>query len=442
MPGDIDARPADHDALIHLDPAKGGTVLEFELLGDVRARSEAGPVDLGPMRARCVLVALLVDANHPVTADALIKRVWGDRPPATARGTLSTYLTHVRRTVADPDVRVERRRDGYALVIAPSQVDLHRFTDLATRARAAADDRLADIHFTEALGLWRGDALTGLDTRWAEEVRTALARQRLAAELDHADVRLRLGAHSDLVPPLTARAAEHPLDERLAGQLVLALYRAGRPGQALAHYRRVAADLGRPPGPALRALHHALLSADSTVQPPRALIMSAAVPRGLPSGPTAFTGPELDMLTARLHGPFGVVAISGEANTGKTALALRWAHDHASEFPGGQLHATLRNADPTAVLRDFLTALGVPPTDLPTDPGDLAPLYRSVIADREVLVVLDDAVDTRQVVPLLPGGPTCATLVTSRRPLIALAASHGALSLRLTPSPSRPWFSP
>src|SRR4051812_26574182 len=209
---------------------RGGPV-RFGLLGEVSAVGPTGPVDVGHARQRSVLAVLLVDANRPVPADQLLDRVWGDRPPATARGTLFTYISRLRQALAP--VPIVRRSGGYQITVEPGALDLAVHTDLVARARRAQDDTLASGLFRQAAELWRGDPLPGLDTPWANDVRDRLRRERFAAELDHTDVRLRLGEHAVLLPEITARAAAHPLDERLVGQLVLALYRSGRLADAL-----------------------------------------------------------------------------------------------------------------------------------------------------------------------------------------------------------------
>ncbi|GAB3894211.1 hypothetical protein GCM10029964_072190 [Kibdelosporangium lantanae] len=244
--------------------------VRFGLLGEVSVTGPTGPVDVGHSRQRTVLAVLLVNANRPVSADQLLDRVWGDTPPATARGTLFTYLTRLRQALAP--VPIERRSGGYQITVEPGALDLDVYTDLVARARRARDDTLATGLYRQAAELWRGDPLPGLDSPWANDIRDRLRRERFAAELDHTDVRLRLGEHAALLPEITARAAAHPLDERVAGQLILALYRGGRLADALAHFQgfrdRLRDELGADPGPALRELHHQVLADDQAVLPP------------------------------------------------------------------------------------------------------------------------------------------------------------------------------
>ncbi|HEX7307970.1 AfsR/SARP family transcriptional regulator [Lentzea sp.] len=378
-----------------------------------------------------MLAVLLMRANTPVTADQLVDRVWGDHPPMTARGTLSSYLTRIRKA----GIEVGRQSGAYLLAIDPDDVDAHLFTRLAGEARTAPDAQAAEL-FRRAFGLWRGEPLSGVDTPWARGVRESLLRRRFEAELDHADVLLRLGAHAELLTELPARAAEHPFDERLAGQLMTALHRAGRSSDALARYRefrtRLADELGTDPGQPLRELHQRILSGDR--------LTGSGVPRQLPARPGLFAGrtDELEALSARRSGTAVISAIGGGGGMGKTWLALQWAHDNSADFPDGQLYVNLRGFDPrteplppTAALRGFLGALGVAADDLPAAADDQAALYRSRIAGRRMLVLLDNAAETAQVLPLLPGSPGCVTLVTSRRPLTGLVATHGALPVPL-----------
>lgn len=388
-----------------------------------------------------MLAALLFDANRLVSADQLLDRVWGDRPPQTARGTLSTYVTRLRQALAP--VPIERRGGGYQITVAPGALDLDRFAELVVRARESSDDRVAARTYELAFEQWRGEPLPGLDTPWANDMRTLLTRQRDAADLDHIDVRLRLGEHAGLLADLAARSTKHPLDERVAGQLILALYRSGRQADALEHYqvfqRRLADELGTDPGPALRELHGQLLSAEGIVLP--ADRGRARPPRQLPAAPRPFTGrdAELTSLSRSLDDAASTVVISaigGGGGIGKTSLALHWAHLHADRFPDGQLFVNLRGFDPSGepttpstALRGFLTALGV--ADVPGEVDEQVGLYRSIVADRRMLVVLDNAADTAQVSPLLPGSPAVTTLVTSRRPLTGLVLTHGATAVPL-----------
>lgn len=418
--------------------------MEFRVLDGVEARVGGRRLELGHARQRCVLVALLVDVNRPVTADRLLERVWDERPPLRARSVLRTYVSRLRKALADTGVTITRQGGGYSLDAAPDTVDLCRFRSLVGQARQEADDGRALELVERALRLWGAEALAGVDTPWADAVRCALDLERSAADAFRIDLALKCGKHVQLLAELPALVAENPLDEHLAGQLVLALHRAGRSADALRQYQRTREALidrlGAEPGPELRRLHHSVLVADSP-SPVRDDIAEPAarrVPRQLPTPPRSFVGraPELAALDALLaptgdHPPIAVLA--GGGGMGKTWLALRWAHDRQARFPDGQLHVDLRGFDPVAeplapdvAIRLFLDALGVAPQGIPADFAAQVALYRALTADRRVLVVLDNARDTTQVTPLLPGGTSAAVLVTSRHRLTGLAVTHGA----------------
>lgn len=419
----------------------------FRLLGELEVRVDDRVVEVGHSRQRCVLVALLVDANRPVPVDHLIDRVWADHPPLRARGVLYNYLSRLRHVlVAADDVRIAHRPGGYVLAVDPLAVDVHRFQHLTDQARAADNDVDALALFEQALGLWRGEVLATLDMPWLNAVRTNLDGKRLAAELDRNDIALRHGHHARLLADLFAAATTRPLDERLAGQLMLALYRSGRQADALIHYEqirhRLADELGTDPSPPLRDLHQRILTADSTLAAPTThRAAKPVVPRQLPAPLHSFTGrahelAHLDsLLAAAGDGPTAVIisAMSGTAGIGKTALAVYWAHRVAAQFPDGQLYVNLRGFDPTGsimspteAVRRFLDALDVPPQRIPADLDTQAALYRSLLADKRMLIVLDNARDMTQVRPLLPGNPTCLVLVTSRNQLSGLIAAESA----------------
>ncbi|MFE7077397.1 BTAD domain-containing putative transcriptional regulator [Streptomyces sp. NPDC057620] len=426
----------------------------FGLLGTIEMRLEGRAADVGHLRQRCVLAALLVDVNQPVPVDVLIERVWGDRAPQRVRGTLYGYLSRLRKALetapeTDPEVTISRRLGGYVLEADPLSVDLHLFRDLVARARTTGGIRAVAL-MRQAFELWRGEPFATVDVPWFSDLRRTVERERFSAELDHVDIRLRTGQHSEILPELTARAGEHPLDERLAGQLMLALYRTGRAADALACYQnvrqRLTHELGADPGPGLRALHQRILANDPTLSlaepAPRSTPGDPApprVPRQLLTPPAHFVGRDeeiaaLDqLLTVRdePHTTMPVGVICGTGGVGKTWLALRWAHNRQHRFPDGQLFADLDGftpsgtpADPFTVIRGFLDALGVAPGRIPADPDAQAALYRTLLADLHLLVVLDNTRDTEQILSLLPGTPTCTVVITSRDQLTGLAASH------------------
>ena len=421
---------------------------QFAVLGEIEAYVEGRPVDLGHLRQRSVLAALLVDVNHTVATDRLGDRVWGDRPPQRWRPTLYSYISRLRQALepaGDGEVRIRREPSGYQLAGDSSAVDLHRFRSLVAQARRAQDDDLASTLLDEALGLWRGPAFGSLETPWFTTLRETLHHERFTAELDRNDIALRHGRHAHILADLTAHAAAHPLDERLAGQLMLALHHSGRPADALRHYqqtrRTLAEELGIDPGLPLQQLHERILAADASLAVPvgPSAAPSTPVPRQLPAPPPLFTGrdEELEQLTKSLaDGPDGTVAIAvicGPGGVGKSWLAAQWANRNTQRFPDGQLYVNLHGFDPRTpplpahvALRGFLEALGVARDRVPTDLGAQSALYRSLLADRRMLILLDDVRDAEQVRPLLPGNPSCSVLVTSRNRLTALMAAHGA----------------
>ncbi|MEV6847139.1 BTAD domain-containing putative transcriptional regulator [Actinoplanes sp. NPDC051411] len=431
--------------------------VRFGLLGDVVADLDGHPVDLGHARQRCVLVALLVDANRTVTVDQLIDRVWADRPPRRARDTLYGYLHRLRRALADStDVDISRTPGGYQLAADGPVTDLHRFGQLVRQARADDDERNAYATFDDALRLWRGDAfadLGSLDTPWLDGQRRTLHRQRFAVELEHTDLALRLGRHGELLDCLATRAAAHPLDERVAGQLMLALYRCGRQADALEHYqalrRRLAEELGTDPGPEAQALHQQILTAAVSVAAPGIRPGSdpagAVLPHQLPAPVAHLVGRchELATLTARVEaassaGIPAVMSVGGTAGVGKTALVVHWAHQFRDRFPDGQLYVDLRGfdpggqvMDPAEAVRGFLDALGVPPHRIPQNAQSQIALYRSLLDGKRILLLLDNARDAQQVRPLLPGSAGAVAVVTSRNLLSGLVAVDGAHPVRL-----------
>ncbi|WOX26355.1 AfsR/SARP family transcriptional regulator [Streptomyces solicathayae] len=453
--------------------------VECRVLGGVEVLVRGRAVDLGHARQRHVLAVLLVEVNQPLSAGKLIERVWGERAPRSAVSTLYSYVSRLRGSLstAGAGLRLARHSGGYEAQARADVIDLHRFRSLVARARGARDQEAGEL-LRQALVLFpEGDAFPVPDTPWFTHLGEVLATQRQAVELDLGDVLLRQGREAELLPRLLPAVAAQPYDERLAGQLMLALHRQGRTVQALEHYqslrRSLDEELGLTPGAAVQHLHQQLLGAGGqAVRPPEAGVRPegvvrpeapvppvphvvpvppattdahvasgpraaepVAVPRQLPLAPAGFIGRRLER--EQLAKAFGrIVVVSGPGGVGKSWLAACWAYEEAGRFPDGQLYADLRGYDagaeplpPSDVLRGFLEALGVRADAVPEDQTAREGLYRSLLADRRALVVLDDAYDAGQVLPLLPGTPTCTVLITSRNRLSSLVVGHGAISV-------------
>ncbi|WP_439658776.1 BTAD domain-containing putative transcriptional regulator [Lentzea sp. HUAS TT2] len=403
--------------------------MELRLFGEVQLSVDGGLLDVGTPRQQAVLAALAVDAGRPVAVEMLIDRVWHDDPPVQARNVLYSHLSRIRQLLrkAGENIHVDRRNAGYVLDVDPDQVDLHRFSrlvELGRDARGGDVERAAVL--TEALGLWRGTPLAGVRGEWVEQVRESWHRRRLDAIVLWGEVELRLGRFDGVIGALPDLLAEYPLAEPLEVLFMRALHAAGRDAEAVERYgvvrRRLADELGTDPGPELRALHSAILRGDL---PKPGRERALATPAQLPPDIPAFAGRAEELRS--LGSTAGIIVVSGTAGVGKTTLAVHWAHLARAEFPGGQLYVNLRGFDPTGspvapgeAVRGFLDAFEVPSAQIPASLDAQVGLYRSLLADRRVLVVLDNARDAEQVRPLLPGAPGSLALVTSRSQLAGL----------------------
>ncbi|WP_434446086.1 BTAD domain-containing putative transcriptional regulator [Lentzea sp. E54] len=389
--------------------------MEFRVLGPVECYADDGVrLSLGPPKQRAVLALLLAQPGRVLAVDRLISVLWDDAPPKTALKNLQVYVYQLRKIVGS---RLLSRAPGYLMSIDPAELDLTRFTELLDVARRERTPQ----RYREALALWRGPALADLAASGLlRGVVAQLEELRLAARVECAEAELDLGRHVEVVADLNEWVREHPLHERLREQQMVALHRAGRAAEALAAYqecRRVLSDeLGVEPGESLRRLQVEIL---------RAKPVGAQAARQLPPDVVTFAGRarELGLITARTRQDRVVVCvITGQAGIGKSALAVRAAHEIAARFPDGQLYADLSDGASDRILSQFLRALGERPGD------EEALRYRSVTASRRLLVVLDNVATAAQVQRLLPTGPGSAVLITSRRPLAAL---HGASYVKL-----------
>ena len=415
--------------------------MEVRLLGPVEIWADGRPVEIGPPQRRHTLAALAVDAGRPVTIDALAARVWDEPPPAAAR-VLQVHITHLRRLLAEavgtPPTRLLRRSSGYVLDIAPERVDANRFADHVRRARGA-DQATALTLLRAARGWWRAEPLGGLKGSWVERCRNAYGTLYLDASVAWGLAELRAGNPHAVLGPLVELATDHPLTEPLADVVIRAYAAAGRPAEALAYYaefrRRLADELGADPSAALQALHQAMLRGEPVTPRESAEVtagvpVTVVVPAQLPADVPGFAGRAaalraLDNLLAETA--MAVAVVSGTAGVGKTAVAVHWSHTVRSRFPDGQIFVSLRGFDPTGqvvspqeALRSLLDALGVAPERVPAGLDAQAALYRSVVAGRRILLVLDNARDAEQVRPLLPGTATVVVVVTSRAQLTGL----------------------
>ncbi|GGP91347.1 AfsR/SARP family transcriptional regulator [Streptomyces melanogenes] len=438
--------------------------LRFCLLGPVRAWQDGSELPLGPPQQRALLAVLLLNDSRPVTLERLSEALWGEQPPGRAVGIVRTYAHRLRRVVGAD--RLETLTGGYRLVRGAAPLDTTQCDEFAAAAvRHQAEGRLREARaaLAQAVGLWQGDALGGLPGPYAERQRLHFTERRLDLIARRATLDLALGRHHAVLAELVTLAAEHPLREQFTELLMLALYRAGRQSDALDAYtaarRRLADEIGVEPGPGLRLLHQQILQADPALTPPADSASDSAsgdtarsvppgqlprhlTPRQIPFGATDFTGrhDQLHQITTALRDPgvMPVIALSGLGGTGKSELAIQAAHATCADFPDGQLYADLTGhtpqpTPPEEILEGFLHALGLPSQAIPSSTASRTALLRSVLADRRVLLLLDNAKDTEQLLPLLPGSPGSAALVTSRSRLFSLPAMHTFHLEALTP---------
>ncbi len=457
--------------------------MEFRFLGPLELLHNGQQLTVGGPRLRIVLAMLGLEANRVTPLERLIEAVWGTEPPATARSQIQICISGLRRTFADAgrSNAIATRASGYLLSIDAEELDVTRFGRMVASARDLAGkgqvaEAVEELH--GALGLWRGPALQGVESDFVQRAATQLDEMRLTAIEERVRLELALNRHDKVIRELFELVEREPLRERLYGSLMLALYRAGRQAEALKCYRRMRAifvnELGIEPGKELQQLETAILNHDPVLDlrvPDREADVPAAAtgtgtgagsgpvsgapgedtaadsgvvpPRQLPSDIADFTGrseqlaeivqslgADQDQMAARYS--VRVLAITGKGGVGKSALAVRAAHELKAHYPDGQLYANLRGmtgaAGSAEVLSRFLRALGVPGPAVPEDPAEGGSMYRSRLAAKRILVVLDDVVDEPLVQALLPGSPSCALIVTSRSRMTGLA---GAVCINL-----------
>ncbi|MER6441564.1 BTAD domain-containing putative transcriptional regulator [Streptomyces sp. NPDC001185] len=456
--------------------------LRFVLLGRVRAWFENQELDLGSPQQRAVLATLLLRCGRPIAVSGLIDAVWGENPPPAAVSVLRTYVSRLRkvlepgRSAGESPQVVVSAADGYLVRASQNALDLNIFNARVAEARklraAGAAAAAADL-LRIALNQWEGAPLAGLPGPLAEAERSRLEEERINTLEMRLEIDVQIGRHGEVLAELISLTETHPLREKLCRLLMLALYRSGRQAEALEAYRKtrktLVTEFGIEPSTPLRQLHDRILAADGSLGPelmtpendptetvaasldsdPYSLTVTPTVrPAQLPADLTTFTGRhvEVEQMKALLleeGAPSKTVVISaihGMAAIGKTALAVHVAHQVADKFPGGQLFINLRGFDPVSpavqpgeAIRDFLDALGIPPQRIPAGIDAQSALYRSLLANRNMLIVLDNARDIHQIRPLLPGSPGSLVIVTSRNELTGLVVGDGAHPLTLSP---------
>jgi DNA-binding SARP family transcriptional activator len=413
--------------------------VEFRVLGPLEARADGRLLDLGGLRQRRVLACLLLRPNQVVDVSVLADVAWDGTPPPKANRQVRNRIAALRAVLTREGAFIDTEDAGYRLRVGPGELDATVFDELVERGREAGDATL----LRQALALWRGPALADLDSVVLAPDAAALEEKRLGAVEECVDLELAAGRHAELLDELHGLVSAHPLRERLVGHLVLALYRCGRPAEALTEYRtlatRLADELGIDPGADLRRLSDAVQHGDpalrwSGARVPERDPSTVAVPQQLPADVAGFTGRLAEV--ERLGGVLSdgqaqkaviISAIAGTAGVGKTALAVHWAHRVRDKFPDGQLFVNLRGYSrrpalrPIDALAGFLRALGVAPDRVPADLDQACALYRAIVADRRILVLLDNAAGAEHVRPLLPGGSGSLALITSRETLADLA---------------------
>ncbi|WP_238419319.1 AfsR/SARP family transcriptional regulator [Streptomyces taklimakanensis] len=420
--------------------------LWFAVLGPVRAWRDGEAVNVGSPQQRALLACLLLRGGQTATAQELVDALWGEEPPQRALAALRTYASRLRK-VLGADALISES-GGYAIRLGPDTgLDVDTATARAAEAEKAAasgDRPRARELYGEALARWDGEALAHVPGPYAENQRTRLEEWRLSLLEHRLDLDLQLGFHADVVSELTALTAEHPLRERLRELLMLALYRSGRQAEALAVYadtrRLLAEELGVDPRPELAELQSRILRADEELALPAqetaqrnaaGFVRPAQLPATVPdfTGRAPFVAELGEQLATAESRIMAVSAVAGIGGVGKTTLAVHVAHAARDHFPDGQLYVDLQGAgpapaEPEAVLGSFLRALGTSDSTIPDGVEERAALYRSLLAGRRILTLLDNARDAAQVRPLLPGTEGCAALITSRTRMVDLAGAH------------------
>lgn len=424
--------------------------IEFGLLGPLTVGHRGQPIAIAGHRQRVILAMFLLEPRRVITVDRITRAIWEDRAPTTASTQIQICVSQLRKAFAGfakADL-IRTHPYGYRIDVPEETIDIGRFRRLVRSGRAlASKDQIAASAETlrTALGLWRGDVASDVPSRIVQAAAFRLDEERLAVLQQWLTLELELGRDSEHIAELTELVTEYPLREKLHVLLALALYRVGRQAEALAACRAarqlLRTEHGIDPGLELRQLERAILTSSPDLR--TRIRPGAMTPRQLPAVPTDFVGRNDEVAQVcrtvapgepdSAQGRGRIMVISGAAGVGKTALAVQSAHQVLEHFSDGQLFARLRGSDGTPtpteqVLKRFLCALGVPPATMADDIEDLIGHYRSQLADRRVLIVLDDLTSESQLRPLLPGGRHCALIITSRH---ALAGTYGGHRLTL-----------
>jgi DNA-binding SARP family transcriptional activator len=423
-------------------------------LGSLKVLRPDGQEHTFERRHSRILAVLLLSPNQVVSRDYLIDAVWDETPPATAGRQLQNCISNLRQQLPGAGGWkhvIAAEPAGYRIHLDAGQLDAQVFeAAIASAQQHQAAGHIADAatQLRDALALWQGPALAGMTGRAIEAASARLNEHRLTALEDCLELELRQGRCHQNVPELIELVAAHPLRERMVGLLMRALHGSGRQSEALQAYdrlrRHLADELGLDPGSQLQELHTGLLRNPSSTVVSHAVPIGQTALRQLPVPVRHFVGrdaalDELDRLASSAgRETVMITVIHGTGGVGKTALGIRWAHRAAARFPDGQLFVNLRGFHPTSdpmapaeAIRGFLDAFAIPAEQIPASLEAQANLYRTLLAGRRMLVVLDNARDVDQVRPLLPGGSGCMVIVTSRNELTGLVAMEGAHPLTL-----------
>ncbi|WP_159450269.1 AfsR/SARP family transcriptional regulator [Actinacidiphila paucisporea] len=420
--------------------------VEFRVLGPVEVTVASRLVPLTG-KQRSLLAVLLLNADRVVSLGSLADAIWGRPAPASPDTRVRMLVSELRKalTAAAADLIVTRP-PGYLIRTEPGQLDVATFLEFAELARRSAESGHADRSISQcetALSLWRGAALGGVTGPFAETEALRLEELRLGVLDTRSEGMLALGRHSELIADLGRLTSDHPLRERTHAHLVVALHHSGRRADALEVYRtlreRLVDELGLEPAPHLRQLQQQILTEQETPRGPSRAPAARPPMRQLPSDMAQFVGrrAELDRLDALSAGATRLLVIAGAAGAGKTALAVHWAHQAELRYPDGQFFLDMRGFDTGSqvsaaeALPQLLLALGVAVETIPVSLDAQAGLYRSLLAEHRLLIVLDNVCSPDQVRPLLPGGSGCLVVVTSRDRLGGLVALDGARRLTL-----------